>query len=124
MKKYLSFLLMFLIVFVTGCGNNKKQIICKINGEGSILPEIVATLDSNNTISEIEIHMVYEYEEKAQNDFNSFKSIHGDNASINKNVIIVKNVQDANTLFGKQYSKTVGYTKDEFQSFLGNYTCE
>jgi hypothetical protein len=131
---------MFLILFITGCtnnnnnnnnnnnssnnNNNKKQIVCKMNSEGSVLPEIVATLDSNDKVSEIEIRTVYESEEAAQGDFNSFKAVHGDNASINKNVITVKNVQDENTLFGKQYSQTVGYTKDEFQSFLGNYTCE
>jgi hypothetical protein len=112
------------MIFVTGCGNNKKQLICKMNAEGSILPEIVATLDSNDKISEIEIHTVYESEERAQSDFESFKSIHGDNASINKNVIIVKNAQDPNTFFGSQYSKTIGYTIDEFQTFLGDYTCE
>ncbi len=112
------------LLLITGCGKEEKKIVCKMNTAGSVFAEIVAKMDSNDKVSEIEIRTIYESEENAKNDFESFKLVHGDNAVIDKNVITVKNVHDANTLFGKQYSKTVGFTKEEFQTFLGNFICE
>ena len=128
MKKLLFISIMFMsILFLSACGKeNTKKVTCKMNSTGDILPEIVVTLDSNEKVSESEIHTVYKNEENAKSDFNSFKSIHGDNAVLDKNVIIVKNVHDENTVFGKQFSKTVGYTINEFQDFIGKdtYTCK
>ena len=124
-KKVFIIIIMLIIIIITGCQlNNTKKMVCKMNGESNIQVEIVVGLNSNNKVSKIEIHSIFESKEEAQKEFNNFKSIHGDNAILNKNVIIVKNVQDYNTYFGKKYSKTVGYTKEEFQSFLGNYTCK
>ena len=125
MKQNLLICLMFItLLFLTACGNTTKTITCKMNSSGSMLPELVATLDPNNRISEIEIHNVYQDEDSAKKDFNNYITIHGNNAVLDKNVIIIKNAQDENTFSGKQFSKTVGYTVEEFQSFIGNYTCE
>ena len=128
MKKYLFIIIMFMsILFLTACHNVfAKKVTCSMNSTGSILPEIVVTLDLYEKVSEIEIHTVYESEEKAQSDFNGFTAIHGNNAVLDKNVIIIKNVQDENTPAGKQFSKTVGYTINEFQDFIGKdtYTCK
>ena len=123
-KLYLIGVLVISLFLVTGCGGEEKKVTCTMNASGSIYPEIVATLDSDDKVKEIEIRTIYEDEERAKSDFQSFKSLHGDNAELDKNVIIVKNVQDPNTFFGKQYSNAVGYTKEEFQAFLGSYTCE
>ena len=116
---------LLLICLLTACSLKEKKIVCTMNAQSSINVEIIASLDSNDKISLIEIHTIYETEEKAKADFDSFKSIHKDNALLNKNEIIVKNIKDKNTFFGRVYSKTVGYTKEEFQSFIGDlYTCK
>jgi hypothetical protein len=124
MKKYALLLLLLLVLTITGCSSANKKIVCKMNAVVTMEQPIVAILDSNNKVAEIEVHTIYDTEEEAQNEFESFKVLHGDNVIIEKNVIIVKNAHDSSTMFGRQLSKGVGYTKEEFQEFLGNYICE
>ena len=133
MKKHLFISLMIIaVLLLSACSLGKsKTYTCVMNteadylgGKGTLHYEIIATLDSEDKISEIEVHTVYSKEETAKSDFASFQAIHGDNASIDKNVIIVKNAHDPKTLFGSAYSKTVGYTKEEFQNYIGDYTCK
>ncbi len=127
MKKYLLICIsLSLSLLLLGCGNKETKILCSMNGTvvGSIDQKVEATLDSNGKVKTIQIITYYQTEEEAKASFDSFKEIHKDNAILDGKNIIVKNAQDPNTLFGRNLNKTVGYTKEEFQEFLGNYTCE
>lgn len=124
MKKGIVTVMLLCCLLITACGNNETKMVCKMNSESNMKTEVVAILDSDEKVKEIEIHTIFEDEAAVDEVYGSFQTFHGSNLEREKNVLIIKNAHNPDTFAGQQYSKAVGLTKDEFQSFLGNYTCE
>jgi predicted component of type VI protein secretion system len=125
MKKGVLVLLFLFSIVLTGCfGSSEKTYVCTMNSESDMNVKIVATLDSNDKVSSIDIQNIFKTEEEAKSNYSDYQKYYKDSVELDGKTIIIKKAEDPSLITSGAYSKFIGLSKDEFKENLPNYTCE